>query len=170
VTLYEYQYNDSGALVKLSSSSRAVTEKIRYTETHDWQYGLNGLPEKMLRVRSFDTLEVWLKPDEKGNVAEEEHFRKGVPVNKIYYYYDDGGRLTDIVRFQERLGRLIPDYIFSYNVEGRLSEMMVVQNSGRNYLTWTYSYNTNGLKKREACYDRQKKLLGSIEYSYSSRK
>lgn len=170
VIVYDYQYNDSGALVRLSSTSRAVNEKARFTESHEWRYGQKGEPLQMLRTRDGDTLEVQFKHDEKGNVAEEEHYRKGIPVNKVYYYYDDGGRLTDVVRYQEKLGRLIPDYTFNYDESGRITEMMVVQNSGRNYLTWRYIYDPTGLKSRESCYDRQKKLLGSMEYSYTTRK
>lgn len=171
ITVYEYSYTPDGKIAAVLNTSRAAEDKLKITESHTWVYNENGLPVKMIRVReNADTMEIRLIADTKGNITEEQSVRQGVVGDKIYYYYDDAGRITDIVRYQEKLGKLIPDYTFDYNSDGRLSEMMVVQQSGKDYLIWRYEYNSNGLKKREACFTKQKKLAGSVEYSYEMKK
>lgn len=171
ITVYEYGYNPEGKLVSIQNTSRSAEDKLKTTESHTWIYNDNGFPEKMIRVReNADTMEIMLLADKNGNVSEEQSFRKGVAGDKVYYYYNEAGKLTDIVRYQDKLGKLIPDYTFDYNSDGNLSEMMVVQQSGKDYLVWRYEYNSNGLKKREAAYNRQKRLAGSVEYSYEMKK
>jgi hypothetical protein len=171
ITSYEYSYNPDGKLASVINTSRSDADKMKTTESHLWFYNEKGIPEKMLRIReNADTMEIILVVNDKGKITEERSLRKGIAGDNIYYYYDEGGRLTDIVRYQDRLGKLIPDYTFDYDPEGRLSEMMVVQQSGKDYLVWKYNYNTNGLKKREACFTKQKKLAGAVEYSYEMKK
>jgi ribosomal protein S8 len=171
ITSYEYSYNPEGKLASVINTSRSDADKMKTTESHLWFYNEKGIPEKMLRVReNADTMEIMVVADDKGKITEERSIRKGIAGDNIYYYYDDGGKLTDIVRYQDRLGKLIPDYTFDYDPEGKLSEMMVVQQSGKDYLIWKYDYNGNGLKKREACFTKQKKLAGAVEYSYEMKK
>jgi hypothetical protein len=171
ISVYEYSYNPDGRMVTILNTSRSAEDKLKATESHSWSYTDKGLPVKMIRVReNADTMEIRLVIDEKGNVTEEQSFRKGIEGDKVYYYYDEVGNLTDIVRYQDKLGKLIPDYTFNYSAEGKLTEMMVVQQSGKDYLIWKYEYNSNGLKKRESCYTRQKRLAGSVEYSYEMKK
>lgn len=171
VSAYEYGYDSSGRLVSVSNSSKSQEDKIRSTELHLWSYNDRGYPEKMLRIREgSDTMEIRLNTDNRGLVTEETTFRKNQETGKVYYYYNEEGRLSDIVRFQEKLGRMIPDYTFDYNADGSLAEMMVVQQSGKDYLVWKYEYTPNGLKKKESCFTRQKRLAGSVEYSYEMKK
>ncbi|HSF45446.1 MAG TPA: hypothetical protein VLA58_05525, partial [Chitinophagaceae bacterium] len=135
VTSYEYGYNPDGKLASVINTSRSDADKTKTTESHLWFYNDKGIPEKMLRIReNADTMEIRLLADDKGKITEEKSIRKGVAGDNIFYYYDESGRLTDIVRYQDRLGKLIPDYTFDYDAEGRLSEMMVVQQSGKDYL------------------------------------
>lgn len=170
-SVYDYKYNDKGELAAIVNSARSSADKVKSSESHNWFYKDGGAPEKMLRIREgTDTMEVRFVSDEKGRVTEEHVYNRNVPGNKVYYYYDDAGRLTDIVRFQEKLGRLIPDYTFDYSEDGRLSEMMVVQQGGKDYLTWRYQYSEQGLKQKESCFTRQKRLAGSVEYSYEMKK
>ncbi|MBI1783228.1 MAG: hypothetical protein HYR66_17955, partial [Sphingobacteriales bacterium] len=51
------------------------------------------------------------------------------------------------------------------------NEMTVyrVQSSGSDYLTWMYLYDEKGLKLKEACVDKDRKLVGKIEYSYNGQ-
>lgn len=171
ITVYEYGYDPEGKLVSILNTSRSAADKVKISETHTWFYNSKGIPEKMLRVReNSDTMEIRLVSDEKGQVTEEQSVHKGVAGDRIYYYYDPNGKLTDIVRYQDRLGKLIPDYTFDYTSDGKLSEMMVVQESGKDYLVWKYEYNSNGLKKKESCFTKQKKLAGAMEYSYEMKK
>lgn len=170
VTTYDYQY-EGERLTVLTSSSVPAGEKQRTVEVHAWTYNEQGCPLKMLRVRNgSDSSETRFVCDSQGRVTEEQVFRKNVGGEKIYYYYDDAGRLSDVVRYQEKLGKLIPDYTFDHDTEGRLTAMMVVQNGGVDYQTWRYEYNGQGLLVKESCFSRQKKLVGKLEYSYEMKR
>ena len=171
VSVYDYGYDSSGNPVSVLNTSRAVGEKAKSTEVHLWEFNASGRPVKMTRIRDEkDSSEVRFVLDEKGNVIEEQSTRKGVAGEKIYYYYNDDNRLTDIVRYYEKLGKLLPDYTFDYYPDGRLSEMRTTQGGGADYYIWRYTYADTGLTSKELCYNKQKKLVGKIEYEYESRK
>ena len=125
----------------------------------------------MLRIRDrTDTTLIRFKLDAQGDPIEETVMYKGVEKEKFYYYYDDKHRLTDVVRYNNRLKRLVPDYYFDYDDQGRLSEMVTIQEGGTTRLNWRYDYDERGLKVRERCFDRGKTLLGRMEYQYQFRK
>jgi hypothetical protein len=44
--------------------------------------------------------------------------------------------------------------------------MTQTQSGSANYLIWRYSYNENGMKEKEVVFNKQKELLGRIEYRY----
>jgi hypothetical protein len=44
--------------------------------------------------------------------------------------------------------------------------MTQVAMSTANYLIWQYTYNDKGLKLKEIGFDKQKNLIGRIEYTY----
>ena len=171
VSIYDYSYDSLGRPLTVLNTSRAIGEKAKSTEVHFWQYDVKNFPVKMLRIRDDkDSSEVKFLIDEKGNPIEEQSFRKGVAGEKVYYYYDEQNRLTDIVRFYDKLGKLIPDYTFNYYPDGNLSEMMTTQKGGADYFIWKYAYAETGLKSKELCYNKQKKLVGRIEYEYEIRR
>ena len=58
--------------------------------------------------------------------------------------------------------------MFEYNDADQLTQMIIVPEGTSNYQTWKYYYNTNGLKQQEVCYNREKQLLGKVEYSYET--
>lgn len=166
VNTYTYTYNENGKVSVLNSVSATVKGKDLQKETHVWVYNNNYQPQKMLWIKNgIDTSIVALKTDEAGNVTEEEIFYKGISKGAVYYYYDNNNRITDIVRYNERLKKLMPDNVFEYNDQGFLSQMLSIQN-GADYLIWKYEYNDQKLKTRELCYNKQKKLVGRIEYQY----
>lgn len=169
VTVYEYQY-DQDRIAAIISTSNTPGEKLKSTESHTWKYAPTGVPELMIRVRDRDTMEIRLLSDDKGMVTEEQIFRKGAAGEKTYYYYDDAGRLSDVVRYQDKQGKLIPDYTFDYDADGRVISMMVVQNGGADYLTWRSEYDNRGLLTREVCLNKQKKVVGKVEYRYEMKK
>ena len=171
VTMYEYAYDSMGMPVSILNTSRAIGDKSKSTEVHIWHFDPKGRPLSMQRIRDEkDSSEIRFKLDDKGNVIEEQTFKKEIPGEKIYYYYDDSNRLTDIVRYYDKLGKLLPDYTFDYLPNGQRSEMMTMQKGGADYFTWKYAYLENGLRAKELCYNKQKKLVGKIEYEYESRK
>lgn len=171
VVVYQYEFDSTGKLAVISTSSAGYGDKTRETETHRWYYNSRGKPEKMIKIKNDnDTSNVKFTFDEKGNVAEEETFWRGQSQDKVYYYYDDQNRLTDVVRYNIHAKKLLPDYMFEYDAQNRLIQMINVQGGGIDYLTWQYAYNEKGLKRKETCTNKQKQLLGSIEYSYEYKK
>ncbi|HEX6334232.1 MAG TPA: hypothetical protein VFZ78_08385 [Flavisolibacter sp.] len=167
VSVTSYTYNSAGQLVSAGSSSADSMNTANESEEHVWQYA-GTRPVRMLRIKNkVDTTYVELKHDEKGNVIEEQATRKGVRSEPIYYYYDDNNRLTDIVRYNARANRLLPEYMFEYSNTNQVIQKITVPANSDQYLIWRYKYDDNGLKVKEAIYNKQKQLTGTIEYRYS---
>ena len=121
----------------------------------------------MLRIKnSRDTMFVSFKLDENGNVVEEQATRLGKQSDPVYYYYDASNRLTDIVRFNNKAKRLLPEYMFEYAPGNQVIQKITVPANGSDYLIWRYLYDARGLKVKEAMYDKYKTLTGKIEYKY----
>ncbi|MBN8783749.1 MAG: adaptor protein MecA [Terrimonas ferruginea] len=171
-TLYTYQANNNYPIsVKTTTSDKS--QEFDDTETHLWEYGSDGLPEKMWRIKnSADTTEFRFGRDEKGKVADEQLYRKGKKFgDPIYYYYTDNGMLSDIVRYDKYEKMLLPETLFEYDAAGRLAQKMVVtSNRTRDYMIWRYAYNTAGLRTKEVLFDKNKKQTGRIDYAYSPAK
>ncbi|HEX4957149.1 MAG TPA: hypothetical protein VFV46_03155 [Lacibacter sp.] len=162
-----YLYNHKGWLTELNITTQSYAYKQLEQEKHVWFYAEDGRIEKMLRIRNItDTVTVTFKCDENGLPVEEEWQNKNGQSTGVYYYYYENKRLTDIVKFNERAKRLLPEMIFEYNNEGRLTKMLTVQTGSSNYLVWRYTYNAQGLKEKESCFDKQKNLLGYVTYRY----
>ena len=163
-----YQYDESGKLVSQESET-FIEGKPGEVEKRQWFYGENGTPSKMIRTKNgTDETIVTFVPDEKGNVGEENSTRGGIPLQSVYYYYDNVNRLTDVVRYSRQAKRLLPDYMFEYDMKGKITSMVVVPEGSDDYQRWIYEYEGNNLKKSESCFDKRKKLLGRIEYTYSN--
>jgi hypothetical protein len=88
-------------------------------------------------------------------------------VERYYYYYDNNRRLTDIVRFNNKAGRLLPDFIFSHDDNSRISKMIQVPRYGNNYLSWEYSYDEKGLKTAEKMTSKDKQQSATLYYRYN---
>ncbi|WP_205510642.1 hypothetical protein [Longitalea arenae] len=164
--IIQYAYDANNLITSITNTSFSPGG---YTtrEQHLWFYNQAGKPEKMLKIKnSTDTTVVTFKLDEKQNVAEERSVHGGVEQPVIYYYHDDKGRLTDVVRYNNRAKRLLPDYIFEYDDAGRIAMMLVTTAGGADYQKWMYKYDEKGLKQRDECYGKNKMLIGKIEYSY----
>ncbi|MER3463629.1 MAG: hypothetical protein C4329_03590 [Chitinophagaceae bacterium] len=165
VSTTSYTYNADGTLAATTNNSTDTT-KNGLSEDHIWQY-VNGKVSRMLRIKDkVDTTVVQFKLDDNSNVVEEQSFHKGVKNDPVYYYYDSKNRLTDIVRFNNKAKRLLPEYMFEYSDENQVIQRITVPANGSNYLIWRYQYSPNGLKVKEAVFDKQKQLIGKIEYSY----
>jgi YD repeat-containing protein len=162
-----YTYDAAGRLAVVENVSQAYAYKTKETVRHQYTYDSTGLPVSMLRIKNgTDTARVQFKADEKGNVGEEIITAKGKETQTWYYYYDTQNRLTDIVRFNERARRLLPDYVYEYNEQSQLTQMISVQSGGSDYVTWRYQYNPQGLKTKESCFSKQKQLMGYVTYRY----
>ncbi|WP_187257389.1 hypothetical protein [Flavihumibacter stibioxidans] len=160
-----YSYDADGRLLQISTSS--TSDNVTTTETHQWSYDAAGKPSGMLRIRNnVDTTRVSFVLDENGNVVEEKAVRRNLPAVTVFYYYDQANRLTDIVRYNAKAQRLLPDYMFEYNENGQLKKMTVIPEGTNEYQIWYYQYLPNGLKRMELVYNKQQQLMGKVEYSY----
>lgn len=164
-TTITYHYEE-GRLQKIESISRSEGDFMQ-KEIHEWFYTPEGKPRMMLKIKNDgDTTTVRFTVDEKGLVIEEKSLRKGKDLPEIYYYYDNQNRLTDIVHYQASVKKLLPDYIFEYGEKGQLGSLLIVPEGSSDYQKWYYSYDADGLKLQDACYSRQKTLIGRVEYNY----
>lgn len=164
-TTTRYTY-ENGRLASVESMSTSAGGFV-LTEKHSWTYTSAGKPLEALRIRNGkDTTRIRFVLDEKGLVAEERATQKGKDLPAYYYYYDEKGRLTDIVRYNTAARRLLPDYIFEYDEKGRIGSMMVVAEGTGDYQKWFYSYDEDGLKVLDACYSKEKTLIAKIEAQY----
>ena len=163
-----YTYDKSGKLVEISNVISDSSQDFTQTELHVWIYK-NDKPEKMWRIiNKTDSLEVRFKTDETGNVIEEQNFKKGKGGDPLYYYYDTKNRLTDIVRYNNKAKRLLPDFMFEYDDKNRvIQKITTLSNLNLGYLTWRYLYDEKGLKIKEALFNKEKQLQGRIDYSYN---
>jgi hypothetical protein len=166
VTTSSYEYNPAGKLMSVNTSSRDSSGNSVQSEQHLWLYE-NDRISRMLRIKNkVDTTYVSFKYDERGNIIEEQSTRKKITNEPVYYYYDAQDRLTDIVQYNKRARRLLPEYLFEYSSNNQVVQKITVPSDSDNYLIWRYLYNAQGLKTKEAIYNKQKQLTGKIEYQY----
>lgn len=161
----KYYYNPAGKLSRLISVSTSAGG-FSMEEQHIFTWN-NNRPEKMLKIKNGrDTTYISFVTDEQGNIAEERSISNGRELPAVFYYYDDQHRLTDIVRYNEKAKRLLPDYIFEYDAQGRIASMLVTTEGTGDYQKWYYTYNEKGLKIKDECFSKTKVLIGKIEYQY----
>lgn len=163
-----YTYNSAGNISLIKTVVQDSLSDFSEIEEHQWFYNTSGKPEKMWRIiNGKDSSEYRFTIDENGNVADEQLYRRGVGIDPVYYYYDDEHRLTDIVRYDKKARRLLPDFMFEYDQQNRvIQKITTLSTTTPNYLIWRFIYNEKGLKTKEALFNKQKELTGRIEYTY----
>lgn len=162
----EYTYNSKGDLIRSEQhiSGKGALEK---QETHVWFYTDAGQPAYMLKLTNGkDTVKTSFTLDEHKRVAVEKTVFSNYKAAITYYYYNDQGQLTDIVKFSTKANRLLPEQMFEYTPEGNVAKNVQISSEGSSYITWSYTYNEAGLKIRETATDKYKQLLGWVELSY----
>jgi len=163
----EYVYDTAGRLRRIDNTSIETDNQAKEIEQHQWEYDQQGKPTIMLKIRnSRDTTFVRFVKDEKGNISEEHAKRNNTDLPTVFYYYDASDRLTDIVRYNVRAQRLLPDYVFEYAAGPSPVSMLVVPEGSNDYQKWLYEYNDKGLKVKEVCYNKRKELQGRVDYQY----
>lgn len=87
----------------------------------------------------------------------------------LYYYYDEKNRLSDIVRYNTKVKKLLPDLMFEYDENNRVVQKITTVSNllMGGYLIWRYIFNEKGLKTKEALFNKDKELTGKIDYSYT---
>lgn len=172
ITTYEYDMN--GRIVTVQNSVSDPDNGINQTEIHKWKYNKDGNAEKMWRIiNGTDSLEIRFIPDEKGNPGEEISYRNGKETDRLFYYFDEQGRITDIVRYNEKIKKLVPDNIITYDDSGRVIQIVTStpgDKYGRitwvGYQIWRYVYNEKGLKTADALFNNAQEMTGRIKYTY----
>lgn len=162
-----YQYNNDGDIVSIVSNSHSTDDDFNtiLKEEHQYRYNDKKQPIQMLRIKNQkDSVLIDFILDEHGNVTDE--IEAGTNGQHYYYYYDTKNRLTDIVKFNVVIGKLMPDLTFEYNSNNQVTQMVAVEEGvNRNYYTWKYVYN-DGLRIIEKCFSKENVLLGYFEYEY----
>jgi len=163
-----YSYNNKGLLENIICYTNDTTIASESLETHQWFYNERGRIIYMLKVKNrHDTTKVELVYDKDSMITEENWFKKGKTIETYYYYYNDKKQLSDIVRYNNRAKRLLPDYLFEYDAIGNVQSMTQVPAGNSNYLIWQYIYNEKGLKQQDNCFTKQRQLIGKMKYEYN---
>jgi hypothetical protein len=162
-----YQYNN-GMLTELTSSAQQEAQaKNQHRETRTYTYNEQGIPTTMVKVTNGkESLKVSFVAETNGQIATEVWYKGTEKVETWYYYYDEKGHLTDIVRYNKKAQRMLPDYLFGYNEDGKLSSKITVQPVTGSFRIWQYTYNNLGLKAVESILNKNQKLEGRLEYNY----
>lgn len=163
-----YQYDEKGNIINIKTWSTDTSGATLVEEEHDWIYDATGRITKMIRKKNkLPANEIVFIYDENGDLVEEKTIQNGASRGSLYYYYNDMHQITDIVRFNERAQRLLPDYMFEYSPSGQVIQKITIPANSTEYFIWRYQYDEKGIKTKEALYDKSKKLLARIEYRYS---
>ena len=164
----EYSYDKNDRIIEVKTFTKAEDDAGAIEESRNYAYNASGKLEKIVRKKNMTQLStVNFKVDEKGNVIEEEEILTNGQGKKYFYYYDDNNRLTDVVNYNERANRLLPDYMYEYNDLGQITQMIATEAGSSNYYIWRYTYNDRKLRETERCLSKERRLLGSVEYHYN---
>ena len=168
-TKTDYTYGEQGTILSISSFSLDTIASVSdFSEKHIWQYNEKNVPIQLFNIKNkSDTLKVIFSYDEKGFVAEEKWYKKGHLIENYYYYYDADGLLTDVVRYNNRVRKLMPDFVYEYDDNANIAKMTQTIKGGTDYFIWKYTYNDKNLKATESCYTRKNELQGKVVYEYS---
>ena len=167
VTRTEYSYDAAGRLSSMNSRSYDANQTFTLTEVHRFSYDAQGRPIALERIKGGnDTTNVVFVPAENGLPGEEHWFKNGRKIETWYYYYNDAKQLTDVVRYNLRAQRMIPDYVFEYQEDGKMSGKTVVNTGTGQYRVWRVEYLPNGLKQSEMVQNKYKQREGTVTYSY----
>lgn len=162
----EYGYDEKGQIKMFTLTTLDTSMNYKSVETREWHTNAAGQYTYVLKIKNnSDTSIGSFVYDELGNLVEEHWKKKNKEIETYYYYYNGAKQLTDIVRFNTRLKKLIPDYQYEYDEKGRPIQMTQLAANGK-YFVWKYGYNEKGLKISETCTDNKKLMIGTIEYKY----
>ncbi len=164
----DYTYDAQGRISKVHFSTIDTFMNSTISEVHEWTYDEYGTPASMLKIKNqHDTITVQFIKDEKGNISEERWRKNGRTIESYYYYYNTNRQLTDIVRYNSKLKKLLPDFVYEYNAANQPTQMTQFSLGSNNYFVWKYKYNDKGLRTEEICSDKSKLQVGRIEYQYT---
>ena len=162
----EYGYDATGNIKLFTLTTLDTAMNYHSVETREWLSNASGFYTAVIKIKNnTDSSLGSFVYDEEGNLVEEHWKKKNKEIELYYYYYNKAHQITDIVRYNTRLKKLIPDYQYEYDAKGRPIQMTQLTASGK-YFIWKYTYNDKGLKISETCTDNKKLQVGNIEYRY----
>lgn len=165
-----YSYNNAGQLASIATTFGDSLATLKSDE-HRWQFDAQGRVNRMQRIRNGkDTSVINVKLDNAGNVIEEQETVRFIKEEPVYYFYDAKNRLTDIVRYNKKAARLLPEQMFEYTANNVLVQRTTIPQNSDNYLVWRYRFDDKGLKTTEEVFNKQKELTGKVEYIYTFSK
>lgn len=176
-----YEYDQEGRISKVNNTTTDDSKEFSDTELHQWYFTADGKIDKMVKtINGTDSVVIKIIPEEHGLPGEEVSYKNGRETDHVYYYYnDDKNRLTDIVRFNKKINKLVPEVIFYYDDADHVIQRVVsadgdsygIKSMGSiyfvRYLIWRNIYNEQGLKTKEALFDKNQELTGKIVYTYT---
>ena len=160
----EYFYDDRGRINIIKTYTKDDADANGISETHRYIYNGENLL-KMEREKNNVPVSTISFTVDKGNVMDEVEIIKGSS-KKYFYYYDDKNQLTDVVHYNERAKRLLPDYMYEYDQLGQVTKLITTEEGGSNYFTWQYTYDDKRLRLTERCFAKDRRILGSVQYVY----
>ncbi len=162
----EFGYDEKGLIKLFTLTTLDTSMNYKSVETREWHTNAAGQYTYVLKIKNHSDSSIGsFVYDEQSNLVEEHWKKKNKEIETYYYYYNSAKQLTDIVRFNTRLKKLIPDYQYEYDEKGRPIQMTQLAANGK-YFVWKYGYNEKGLKISETCTDNKKLVIGTIEYKY----
>ncbi len=161
-----YTYNNAGKLTAVLFAAGDTLTAVK-TDDHLWQYDAQGRVSRMLRIKNKrDTAIVTFKLDEAGNVIEEQERRRALKEEPWFYYYDASNRLTDVVRWNAKVARHLPETMLEYSPSNQVIQRITIPQNSDAYLIWRYAYDSRGLKTKEVIFNKEKEQTGKVEYVY----
>jgi hypothetical protein len=166
LTITDYHYDGAGNIVEIQTQTEDTAMGTHTVELHQWHYTGNT-PDSMIRIKNnTDSTFIQFKKGMGNNISEELWVKNGRIIEHYYYYYNQRNQLTDIVRFNMKAKKLLPDFIFEYNDKGAVSQVTQVPQGSSDYVIWKYVYDDRGLKTNDVLYNKHQELLGTITYTY----
>jgi hypothetical protein len=166
LTITDYHYDGAGNIVEIQTQTEDTAMGTHTVELHQWHYTGNT-PDSMIRIKNnTDSTFIQFKKGMGNNISEELWVKNGRIIEHYYYYYNQRNQLTDIVRFNMKAKKLLPDFIFEYNEKGAVSQVTQVPQGSSDYVIWKYVYDDRGLKTNDVLYNKHQELLGTITYTY----
>ncbi|TAD90939.1 MAG: hypothetical protein EAY75_04055, partial [Bacteroidetes bacterium] len=151
-----YEHNAKGQLLAINTISFEPSDTNRYSVTEQRRYLWNAnkqISAATVVKNGVDTTKIEFVYDPgSSNPALERWYRAGKKIETWYYYYDDAGRLTDVVRYNATAKRMLPDYVFEYNEKGQLVKQTIVLPGSNFYRNTVFEYNAQGLKTAESIF------------------
>lgn len=165
VTQNKMLYDSLSRLTRIVSVSKSNDDDFtnEIIEEHFYTYDEGVNPKSLTIIKNHkDTTQVLFYLDENNRLSIEKDTKTAF---KYYYYYDQSGRLTDIVHANTYTQQPVADYIFEYQADGELAGMTNAVGNKNNTLIWRYDYE-NGWRIKERAFSADKKFLGKVEYEY----